>query len=404
MKKVLKNAHIIPMTEKTILSKQDLLIENGTITGIGPNLGTCGAETIDCTDRYVIPGLFDMHVHLDEPEMPGLLFANGITSVRNMWGRPYILEWKKAVAQGGMIGPRINSANPLTDGLKTWEGCGVISTEAEAEAAVLRAIEEGYDYFKAYPDIKREVFIALMESASKYGMKVVGHGNNNVTAAEMIQLGYYSLEHISRLPEQDADIITLAQGGMWFTPTHFVLMKVDEYVCQGKDPSSCAHAEYVSAKCQAEWEKVTKIRRDSPRFAKFNLTDFVRRAKTFLAHSDRILLGTDTINPGVVPGFSLHEELRQMVVVYGLEPYEAIKMGTVNAAASLGITKNFGTIEVGKAADLLLLEDNPLTAIENTTKIFGVMQGGRFYTNTKLKKILEECRSSKEESAKELKV
>lgn len=387
MRKIIKNANIITMVSKRILYRYDLLVENGVIAGIEQNIDMCHADTIDCTDKYVLPGLFDMHVHLDEPVMLGLLLANGITSVRNMWGAPRILQWKKAVEKGELTGPRIYTTNSMTDGFKSWQGCNVVESPAEAEQAVLKAIEEGYDYFKSFPNIKKEVFVKLMETANRYGLKVVGHGNNNVTVNQLISLGYYSLEHISFLPENDDEIVALAKSGMWFTPTHLVIDKVNEHVCKGKPLFPCLHEEYISNKCKSAWEQATNIRRNEPRYKKFYLQDFIRRGKTFMAHSDKILLGTDTANPGVVPGFSLHEELREMVNIYGLEPYKALRMGTVNAALNLGIEDIFGTIEVNKAADLLILEENPLIAIENTNKIYAVIKAGKHFDKAALEEI-----------------
>ncbi len=392
MKKVIKNANIITMTSKKILYQYDLLIENGVIKGIEQNIDISYADTIDCTDKYVLPGLFDMHVHLDEPVMLGLLLANGITSVRNMWGSSRILQWKRAIEKDELTGPRIYTTNPMTDGARTWEGCSVVATPAEAERAVLKAIEAGYDYFKSFPNIKKDVFVKLMETANRYGLKVVGHGNNNVTVNQLIGLGYYSLEHISFLPENDDEIVALAKSGMWFTPTHLVIEKVNEHVCKKKPLFPCLHEEYIGDKCKKAWEQATNIRRNEPRYKKFYLQDFIRRGKTFMAHSDKILLGTDTANPGVVPGFSLHEELRKMVNNYGLEPYKALRMGTVNAALNLGIEGIFGTIEVNKAADLLILEENPLTAIENTNKIYAVIRAGQLFNKSALEEILEDCK------------
>lgn len=392
METIIKNANIIPMTEERVLINYDLLLENGAIKGIERNIIRPGAETIDCTGKYVMPGLFDMHVHLDAPSMPGILFANGVTGVRNMWGYPHLLKWKKDLEKGEMIGPRIYTTGPLTDGLNTWEGCNVVTTPGEAERAVRNVVEEGYDYFKSYPDIKKEVFIRLMETANRLGIKVVGHGNNNVSIDELINLGYYSLEHTSRLPKNEDDIIKLAKSGMWFTPTHFVLTKVDEYVLKRMDIALTPNGEYVSEIRKRKWDQATNIRRNDARYEKFDLKEFIRLAKVFIAHSDRILLGSDTVNPGVIPGFSIHEELREMVDSYGVKPYQALVMGTVNAAKSLGVENKFGKIEVDKAADLLILDENPLVSIENSQRIFAVAKSGKIFRKTDLEKILKECK------------
>lgn len=395
MKYILKNINVIPMTEEVVLENKDVLIENNKIAKISDNIELSSIQVIDCKNKYLMPGLFDMHVHLNMSDMIPLLFANGVTSVRNMWGFPQTMEWKKGIDEGKIIGPTIYSTGPLTDGVTYWKGSNIVTTPEEGETSVLKDIEDGYGFIKTYPSIPKEAFLKMMDVANERGIKVVGHGNEFLTTDELIQSGYYCIEHTNCLPESQEDIVKLAKSGMWLCPTQVVVWTIYDYVINDGDFSKIPYYEYVNAKDREAWEQITVWRKEKPKDPKrrFNKEEMLTKGKTFIENSDKIILGTDTNNPGVVAGFSIHDELQCMIDDFGMSAYESIKTGTVNAAKHLEILDQIGTIEVGKEADLLILEGNPLTNISNTRKISAVIKTGKYYDRSQLDAMLENVKN-----------
>lgn len=159
-------AHVIPMTAgASVLVDQTVLVGSGRILAIGPTSTTPvprGAVRIDARGHYLLPGLVDAHVHLehfDDPVVLSRFVAKGVTTVRNMDGRPYILEWKRRVALGELLGPTIYTAGPILDGdPPLLDDNTVVRTTAEARAAVEAQHDAGYDFVKVYTNISREAY------------------------------------------------------------------------------------------------------------------------------------------------------------------------------------------------------------------------------------------------------
>ncbi len=390
MKYLIKNANIIPMNEETVLSNMDVLIVDGKIAEIAENISAEDVKIINCDDKYLMPGLFDMHVHLNNSDIVDLLFANGVTSIKNMWGFPKTLEWQKAINEGRKIGPTVYSTGPLTDGVDYWKGSNIVKTPEEGEASVLKDIKDGYDFIKTYPSIPKEAFLKMMAVANENNIKVVGHGNEFLTTKELIDSKYYCIEHTNCLPKEREEIIDIAKSGMWLCPTQAVVWTIYDFVINDKELAAIPYYEYVNAKEKEMWEEITKWRKEKPKDEKrrFSMEEVIQRGKTFIEHSDNILLGTDTDNPGVVAGFSIHDELSFMINDFGMTPYQAIKTGTVNAARHLGVLEKVGTIEVGKVADLLILDKNPLEDIRNTKTINGIVKNNFYYNREAIDEML----------------
>jgi len=390
---VIRNANVITMVDESVLRGCDVLIADAKIAAVSRNIEARGVPEVDASGRYLVPGLFDMHVHLNTSDLIELLLANGATSVRNMWGFPQTLLWKREIATGHKLGPTIYTTGPLSDGETFWRGSERITTVEQAEAAVRGVVEAGYEYVKTLAAIPREPFIRLMASARAAGIKVVGHGNAQVSTDELIELGYYSIEHASCLPSAAEDVLKMARSGVWLCPTLAVGWTIRDYVHNDNDFRQLRGYEYVSELDRKAWDDITATRRSHLRRPAPRLEDAVERARLFTEHSDSVLLGTDTPNPGVIAGFSLHDELELMVTDLGLTPYGALRTGTVNAARCLGVLHRTGTLEPGKDADLLILGGNPLDDIRRTRDLAGVIKAGRLHDRTQLDAILEGVRS-----------
>ena len=351
-----------------------------------------------------------------------LLLANGVTTIRNMIGDPKHLQWRESIQSGELLGPTIYTAGPIIDGdPPMWPGSVVVTTVEEARATVFKQKEAGYDFLKVYNGLSREAYDALIAAARTYRMPVVGHVPDEVGLLHALQSGLRSIEHLEgydtallregavkghlfswdRLDEKRfAEIARRTEhAGTWNCPTLVVFQKwiAPEEKDLLRQRLAQKGAKYVSPQTVRSWRlEETYLKDVSREWAQgIRVTDKVRKQIVKALHDAgaRILLGTDYLNPFVIPGFSIHEELRNLVDA-GLTPYEAIRAGTRDAAEFLGALDEFGTIEVGKRADLLLLDENPLLDVRNVERIAGVMVRGRWLPGNELRERLERIAKS----------
>lgn len=394
---ILKNSNIIPMNEEIILMNKDILIDEGKIKEVSDSIKCSAAETIDCTDKYVLPGLYDMHAHPNNEKYLHLFLANGVTSIRGMTGIPYILEWKDEINAGKRIGPTIYSASPLMDGIKSFAFTVEIKTPEDAFMEVHKAKEAGYLEIKTYPDIPRDAYFKLMETAKSLDMNVVGHANRNISLDELIDSGYHSIEHASILDwitgGKEENILKAAKSGMWFCPTLVVIHMLYNFCVCDHEVEGIPNIQYSDDIEKKVWEEILVLAREKIKTRGFNSKEIIKSAKLFVEKSDNVLLGTDQGNPGLIAGFSLLDELELVVSELGLSTYQAIRTGTVNAARYLGLSQNNGTVEEGKSADLLIVESNPLLCISNIKKIWSVVKSGKVYSRNALDNLLEESKN-----------
>jgi imidazolonepropionase-like amidohydrolase len=389
MKLLLKNANIVPMDVEQILESYDILIEKGRIISIMPSIDAPDAETIDCRGKYVIPGLINMHAHSANSDMLPLFLAKGVTSVRNVWGNSIMMNWAKEVDEGIRIGPTIYNTSPLMDGIEFWVGAEIIKSPKDAEAAVKRAIAGSYRIIKTYPDIPRDAFILLMEMANDAHIPVIGHANKFVSVQELIDLGYHGIEHASILPENEEDIIKVAKSGVWNCPTLTIIEELDKFTNKGASCEEHRYYKYVNENERKDWKGIVEMFIKNPRKS-YNFLEIAKRARLFAQHSNNYTMGTDNGNPGVVAGFSEHDELELMVKYMELTPYEALRAATVNGARDLGVYSRVGTVTEGKISDLIVLDANPLESISNTKEISYVIKGEKFYDRPSLDKLIQD--------------
>ncbi|HSK75357.1 MAG TPA: amidohydrolase family protein [Thermoanaerobaculia bacterium] len=423
--------HVVPMTEEgAVLPDRTVLVRNGRIAAIGPKGEVeipAGALTIDGAGRYLLPGLADLHVHLEyfeNPDILALFLANGVTTVRNMDGRPGILEWRNRIAAGDLLGPTIVTAGPILDGdPPLLDDNTVVRTAAEAASAVAGQADAGYDFVKVYTNLSAEAYEAVLAAAKERGLPVAGHIPRTMDLERVLASGQTSLEHLDgyddaieaddspvrnrwhwsklymAMPADPEKIRQAAQrtaaSGVWNVPTLVVKDKVaplDEMVRWLDLPEM----RYLP-QARAAWDPRTW---DPQRARLINNFDAEDRETLVRGRGNRLalvralhqagaglLVGTDTPNPFVFPGFAIHEELRAFVDA-GLTSAEALAAATREPARFLG-TSDFGTVEPGKRADLLLLEANPLEDVGNLARRTGVMVRGRWLPEAELQGMLE---------------
>ena len=381
------NVTVIPMTGDTVLSDHTVVVSGKTICAVGPSDSTPvpeGAKVIEGTDRFLIPGLADMHVHLNFETDLIMYLANGVTTIRSMWGFPWGLELQPRIDSGEIPGPELFTTGPIMDGdPPVWSGSEVLTTPEEAIDSVKTQIAAGYQFMKVYNRLTPEVYNAIVTTASQHDVPVVGHVPDAVGLENVLQAGQHTIEHLTGYDFYSTDNTLeqlTAQVGTWNCPTLVVFDKyaqVDQLQEQGVEGVEYVHPQTLAYwKAASSWEPVP--------LAKL-------QEKVALLHQLEapLIAGTDATNPYVVPGFSLHEEL-QLLADSGLTNLEVLETATKNAAICLGTDHRAGTIEVGMDATLVLLDADPLEDIAATRSIAGVMAGGQWWSASQLQIKLDE--------------
>lgn len=412
---------VVPLTAgATVLPDHTVLVRDGRISAIGKREQISvpsEARVIDGRGRYMMPGLADSHVHLeylDNPDILKLFVAHGVTSVRSMDGRPYIIDWRRAVDAGDLVGPRIFTAGPIIDGSPParHDNLSVANGEA-ARAAVSQQAGAGYDFIKLYSNLSEGGYAAAIEEASRRGLKVAGHVPKAVPLDRAIDT-LWTLEHLGDFaaaiadpaqpappgwalralagPIDQARLAALAgrfaKSGVWVVPT---IIQQDRWLGQTTDVDRWVAEPAVQslpAEVIEQWKEMNE--RISQRLEPEDWALLASARKNRLAVIEafhrsgvNLMVGTDTPNPFVSMGGAVHQELANFVAA-GMTSGEALKTATIAPARMMGLESDQGTVEVGKRADLLLLSGDPLADIANIGRLEGVILHGRWFGKEEL--------------------
>ncbi len=423
---------VVSMVDDQIAQDQTVLIQGERIVSIAPADRAPppeGARVIDGAGKYLIPGLFDMHVHivphialpregLDAVETSidlagqylGLFLSHGVTTVRNMAGSAFLVKVKQAAEAGRYPAPRISLSGPILEERFSWSGIATyaleISSPEAAVETVRRHVERGYDCVKIYNHISAPVFEAVMATARDLGLMVCGHVPLPVGLAAAMEAGQDSIEHFrgfdewldtrpldQRTPPAHAgdnyagwrhttarrigELADLAaQHDTWHVPTMMVENPEGSEVVYPPSVMNtvpwtvCQHLEGLknvipfTPEMRADVREVQASRREM-------LLELDKRGVKLMAASDC---------PGaramLIPGHSLLLEVASYVSA-GLSPYRALRTATVNPARYLGLQDQVGTLEVGKVADMVLLDSDPLADISALFRQAAVFARGR---------------------------
>ena len=434
------HANVVPMTSDTVIADATVLVRDGRIVAVGPAARVTiprGAVIIDGRGRYLMPGLADMHVHLfaDDsathdstgPAELGVMIATGVTVARFMIGTQQHLTLRQQVAAGEIVGPQLWVASPQVTG-EDGEHTLLARTPDEARAAVQRAADAGYDFIKLTNSITPPVYDAVINEARARGIRVVGHVDPAVGVRRALETGQ-QLEHLDAFFEAAlADTapyrLSVTQGGLfsraaWGTLDYIEDRKVADIAAAtgragafvGPTQNVFNHAfgtgwsdsvlqswpdwrlwppakrdRYLRARTRYWSAQALEFRTDARRQRYVD----VRNALVKGIHDagGKILAGSDAPEWFNTYGWGLHREL-QALVAAGLTPYQALVAATRNPAEFLGASQQWGTIETGKRADLVLLDANPLTDIRHTLRIAAVVVGGRHFPADSLQAMVQ---------------
>jgi imidazolonepropionase-like amidohydrolase len=430
---IIHDVTVIDATGAPAQPHRTVIVRDGRVEEIGSSAAGVGGKLagvhVDGSGKFLIPGLWDMHVHMvfgdwfprgKEVTLP-LFIANGVTGVRDMGGELEVLQqWRKEIATGTLVGPRIVMSGPMLDGPQPrFPSSIAITTPEDGRRAVADLKRRGADFIKLQSLIPREAVFAIADEARKQGISFVGHVPDSVRASEASNAGQKSFEHLIGVfegsspledqfikgPKTEGQFLStydparaaalfalLAKNHTWQCPT--LVWERGGNLIDETDFAHDTRAKYVPA----YWKDVT-WRRFTEQIVHEFYTDDLATRKRFVEKELEVvnamhragipfLAGTDS-PPGVYvfPGFSLHEELQRFVAA-GFTPMEALQTATLNPAKFLGMEDRLGTIEKGKLADLVLLDANPLDDIRNTQKIAAVIVGGRYLSRGELDKML----------------
>jgi imidazolonepropionase-like amidohydrolase len=433
-------APVVAITQITIIDpaggpsrpEMTVLLSGDRIATVGPSATVqvpAGARVIDGRGKYVIPGLWDMHVHLSylPAEALPLFLVSGVLGVREMGGEvERIFEWREQVAAGRLLGPRIVAPGPVVESpawlallrerasdlpgarelLRVRIGVG---TAEDAQQAVDSAAAMGADFIKFRNNASRESYFALAREARRQKLPLAGHAPHSMSPEEASDSGHASFEH-GFLPALDgmtpADRAALFRrfraNGSAVTPTliagrnHRLLP--DSLILAAladslgvRDP----RMRYVPARLRAKWREEWELtKRDRPRDWAALQRSHLRDVGEMQREGVRILAGTDFGVQFVHPGWSLHEELELLVTEAGLSPQEALRSATLSAAEFLGLQHTLGTVEAGKSAELVILDADPLQDIRNTQRVHTVIRRGQVHDRAALNRMLAQVHAA----------
>jgi imidazolonepropionase-like amidohydrolase len=372
-----------------------------------------------------------------------LFLAWGVTGVRNMNDGTGDLTLKltssvqRRLASGELPGPRFIANGPSIDGDPSLaSNAAVVRTAQEARAAVNKLVDSGADFIKVYENLSREAYFAIMDQAQRRSIPVDGHVPFRVTPEEAADAGQRTFEHVLAMAagcsttaaterQRFSDVLSPRAGSSALEGlTPMTLFHHERALYESRDPAACAptvaaylrnsvaetpnvvayrnivHAQQIVADTsrmqlvpeaiRRNWQAMldTDLYREMQSVLQPLVPLYSQNARLLNEAGVLLLAGTDVGIPALVPGISLHEEL-ELLVEAGLSPTEALRTATINPARVLGLAESLGSVEVGKMADLVLLDANPLTDIRNTQRIRAVIADGRLYERTDLDRLLQ---------------
>ena len=417
---VIVNVNVVPMSSEVVVTQQSVVVVDDKISTIG-HVDTVpvpvGAAIVDGTDRFLIPGLAEMHAHVTSnnakqvERLSTLFVANGITTIRGMLGQPSHLILRDQFASGEVFGPRLITSGPSLNGRSVSGASDAIRQVREQKAA-------GYDFIKVHPGLSNAEFLALASTANEIGMPYAGHVPVAAGVRQALGLQMATIDHLdgyfaALLPASDVGAggyggffdVMLAGETMvdaipeiasatkkaktWNVPTEVLVEQMID-ATPLMELAERPEMRFVAPEILEGWLSSKKAAMSERGFDAETaaLAIAIRRRLILELHEADagLLLGSDAPQTFNVPGFSAHRELATLVAA-GLSPYEALRTGT--AAVAEFLRSNGGIVAEGKDADLVLLDANPLEDIQNSKRIHGVMLRGHWYSEAEIEKRLE---------------
>jgi len=420
----IEHVNVVDVRTATIHADQTVVVRGQRVEEVRKTAAPKGARRINGRGKYLIPGLWDMHVHLGMIEAGSvqIYLANGITGMREMGCSllefDRLKQYRAEVASGRMVGPELVATSEAIEARRPSKPAPFgVQDAADARSAIDQLRETGADFVTVGGDVPRQAYMSLAEECRRLNFPFSGHVPRDLTPAEVSDAGQRSIEHMdglllacssaeSRLRElmkqgQPVPIETVAEtfdpgkaselaacfrkNRTWLCPT----LTEQRFPAEADDPGLYRdpRLRYVRSNFVREWESRRQTARNSDLAKKLFQTN-LRLTGLMWRNGVRILAGTDTPWPYCIPGFALHDEL-ELLVRAGLSPAAALAAATIGPAEFLDRSASAGEIRPGALADLLLLDGNPLSEITNTQKIFLVVIRGHVLVRRDLDRMLD---------------
>jgi len=419
------HATVIPMDRERTLTDHTVIVRGDRIVEVGPSSRVqvpSGATEVNATGKFLIPGLAEMHAHIPGGQainefttrVLALYVLNGVTTVRGMLGSPLHLALRDMTARNDIFGPTIYTTGPSFNG-------NSVSSPAVGAQMVRQQKAAGYDLLKIHPGISRAGYDSIAVVATQLQIPFAGHVPADVGVRRAIEAKQITIDHLdgyleaivaadkratapasawfgsNLVPLLDWSLLTpliraTVENGVWVVPTETIMES--QSVGNLEEMLAWPEMRYMPENVRTQWTNALR------NFRQQNWT--LEGGQAFVAARRRLmkelhdggvkfLLGSDAPQVWNVPGFSVHREMKQMAAA-GLPPYQILVSGTRNVGEYFGAAREFGTIEAGKRADLVLLDANPLSDIANTSRISGVMIRGRWNDKAEIDRRLEGLR------------
>ncbi len=386
------NANVVPMNQDTVLVGKMVYIKEGRIEKIADKIETDGVQIFDAQNKYLTPGLIDMHVHVWDRFELGLYLSNGVTAIRNLWGMPMHLRIKEDEINDNIFSPTFITSGPKLTGREFIGDDNLnLSNPDEAKEKVISYKERGYDLIKTYYGLDEDIFDAIIAQSKISEMDIVAHPSQKVPFSYHLKTQIKSIEHAEEIVQQplqfDLDTIKLQpiidsisqSKNTSYCPTltgfnNIYQMMIDDSIL---DSESLKYMNPMIKKADSknQFDRWFNAKQEDPGTVDRIKTqhDFhLTIVKKLHEAGVNIICGTDAGIGITLPGFSIHQELA-FYKEAGLSNYEVLKTATVNAAQTHSAMGQLGSIESGKIANLLLVDENPLvelSSLENPTFVF----------------------------------
>ena len=417
------------------LKDRTVKIKGNRIVYIGPTqeADTALPGAVNAHGAYVIPGLWDMHIHVHDTDELPLYIANGVTGVRIMSGEQDTSAYRAELARQSPS-PEIYLASAIVDGSPpVWPGSIVVKNAGDARRAVDEIKAGGADFVKVYTRLSRDAYSALADEAKQQHIPFEGHVPDAITAQEASAAGQRSIEHLTGIAEacsSEAERMMAALNRSPYLRDRLGIeaegyLKLDQSKCKALfeefrrndtwqaptltvlrlwgslDDSkftSDPRLDYIGRRSRDRWQDRIGFQQRRWSFQQFQLARGLFSMEEHVVGSMfragvPIMAGTDAMNPYCFPGFSLHDELA-LLVESGLTSLAALQAATLNPARFMGRSSELGTVDVGKIASLVLLRADPLADIHNTTQIQGVWLQGKYFDEAALAQILQTAKQA----------
>ena len=444
---LIRHATVIDVARGRAIPDQAIAIKGSDIVAVGADAKVArnhpAWQNVDATGKFVMPGLWDMHVHFgggpelieENKDLLPLYVANGVTTVRDAAAdiSDSVLAWREQISAGTLLGPTIFTSGPKLEGYKPlWKGTIEVGTPAEVDAALDQLQAMKVDFVKITDNtLKPEIFLYAVKAAKARGLKTSAHTPFALTIEEAAKAGLSSVEHLDYLikagsPQEaaigadyvggklsygeasdrfvetfDADFALpvyrrLAKLGLYVTPT-LNMSRILAYLDRENHKGDAALALIGPGLRKTYDWRVERAAKATPAQVEARHKEYELSVKVLPMLRDAgipILAGTDAgyLNSFNYPGQGLHDELERYVEA-GLSPREALASATMTGPAFLGHASRFGALAEGRAADILILDANPLEGISATRQIRGVVLKGKWLDRAALDQLLETARA-----------